>query len=383
MTQIDPHIVWYISNSCYLLKLDKTVRSFSSKCAHDESCRSATNLNLELILDLATFHCPLLLQNYYWYELNVQVTISSCLVSLDYSPLFSWIRSGHVSCFRARIWSWRQLELGFIYWEGVSVSHKHQLFPASDWITNLHPPLISNVFLRWRSSVREVSCGYVQCVVSSCTKQYWVPFCSSHASSSSSSSSSPPRYISSSLPTSTTTYPPVYFPPSPPPSVEGALSSWESTRPSSTDELPTYAEEPTEEPETLARSFFFYGFFCPPLIWLIGALMWVCGSPFYFSLAQKNQNKRDKKKLTLLLWLLLCWSFIGPSSYFSLWIPLSPISEEEEPNLQKRKQLQEAVEILRVAEVRWAKRCLKALVLFWSLVALAVVMAISVVFLTK
>ncbi|TYJ51607.1 hypothetical protein B9479_007810 [Cryptococcus floricola] len=76
------------------------------------------------------------------------------------------------------------------------------------------------------------------------------------------------------------------------------------------ESLPTYKEESTMEPGTLAKTLWKYGFSCP-LLWLIGMSI--------------------------------------------MWIPLRPV--EDEVDAEKAQRLEEVMVILRRTELKYAKRC--------------------------
>ena len=62
----------------------------------------------------------------------------------------------------------------------------------------------------------------------------------------------------------------------------------------------------------------------------------------------------------------------------SLWLPLQPFEESDEPDADKRFQLDEMLGVLRKTELKWARRCAWALAMLavLALGAAAVVLAV-------
>ncbi|TYJ55217.1 hypothetical protein B9479_004047 [Cryptococcus floricola] len=97
------------------------------------------------------------------------------------------------------------------------------------------------------------------------------------------------------------------------------------------ESLPTYEEESTMEPKTLAKTLWKYGFICP-LLWLIGMSI--------------------------------------------MWIPLRPV--EDEVDAEKAQKLEEMIVILRKTELKYAKRCAWAFCGFSLSLALIIIIAVVV-----
>ncbi|WVR09757.1 hypothetical protein IAU60_006833 [Kwoniella sp. DSM 27419] len=116
----------------------------------------------------------------------------------------------------------------------------------------------------------------------------------------------------------------------------GYLSESGATAPSptgwSTDELPLYTEDTRTEPLTLARGLWLWGFLCP-LLWFLGMCI--------------------------------------------LWIPLRPV--EEELDLERAQKIQEMITILRRTELKYAKRCMWALLSFLAILLSIIGIAMAVV----
>ncbi|WVQ74226.1 hypothetical protein IAR50_003822 [Cryptococcus sp. DSM 104548] len=97
------------------------------------------------------------------------------------------------------------------------------------------------------------------------------------------------------------------------------------------ESLPTYEEESTMEPKTLAKTLWLYGFLCP-LLWLIGMA-------------------------------IMC-------------IPLSPVEEEVDP--ERAQKLDEMIVILRKCELKYARRCAWSFGAFSTALALVIMVAVVV-----
>ncbi|OXM76446.1 hypothetical protein C364_05902 [Cryptococcus neoformans Bt63] len=125
-----------------------------------------------------------------------------------------------------------------------------------------------------------------------------------------------------------------------PPSYHDQQSAQESPRydmslssptisPMMSEELPTYSKTSKEEPNTLAKVLWKWGFLCP-LLWFIG--------------------------MTL------------------MWIPLKSTEEEHDP--EKAQKLEEMIVILRKTELKYAKRCAWA---FSGFSVMLIVLAVVVI----
>ncbi|KAL0252475.1 hypothetical protein I308_101867 [Cryptococcus tetragattii IND107] len=100
--------------------------------------------------------------------------------------------------------------------------------------------------------------------------------------------------------------------------------------PMMTEELPAYSKTSTEEPNTLAKALWKWGFLCP-LLWFIGMTI--------------------------------------------LWIPLKSTEEEHDP--EKAQKLEEMIVILRKTELKYARRCAWAFGGFSIFLIVPIVVVIS------
>ncbi|OXC70183.1 hypothetical protein AYX13_01092 [Cryptococcus neoformans] len=126
-----------------------------------------------------------------------------------------------------------------------------------------------------------------------------------------------------------------------PPSYHDQQSAQESPRydmslssptisPMMSEELPTYSKTSKEEPNTLAKVLWKWGFLCP-LLWFIGMII--------------------------------------------MWIPLKSTEEEHDP--EKAQKLEEMIVILRKTELKYAKRCAWAFSGFSVMLIVLVVVVIA------
>ncbi|WVO20058.1 uncharacterized protein IAS62_001348 [Cryptococcus decagattii] len=100
--------------------------------------------------------------------------------------------------------------------------------------------------------------------------------------------------------------------------------------PMMTEQLPAYSKTSTEEPNTLAKALWKWGFLCP-LLWFIGMTI--------------------------------------------LWIPLKSTEEEHDP--EKAQKLEEMIVILRKTELKYARRCAWAFGGFSIFLVVLIVVVIS------